>query len=121
MKAIEEELQMLRRENTSLKSLSQIPEASQDTMSDAQIRRPTPADPQVLSSLVGMPYSQGDLQVEDRLCMSPATLPHDNLSSPPPEPHCSTSYADNMQPHKEAESSSPTMAEEPLLVLERDP
>ena len=53
--------------------------------------------------------------------MSPAALPHDNLSSPPPEPHCSTSYADNMQPHKEAESSSPAMAGEPSMVLERDP
>ena len=61
VKAMEEELQMLQRENTSLRSLSQVPEASHDTMSDAQIHCPTPADPQVLSSLVGMPCSQGDL------------------------------------------------------------
>ena len=98
MKAMEEKLQMLWRENTSLRSLSQVPEASQDTMSDAQIRRPTPADPQVFSSLVGMPCSQGDLRVEHN-----------------------TSYADNMQPHNEAESSSPAMEGGPSLVLERNP
>ena len=121
VKAMEEELQMLRRENTSLRSLSQVPTASQDTMSDAQILRPTLADPPIHSSLVGGPCSQGDLRVKDRLCMSPPTLLHDNLSSPPPEPHCSTSQAENVQSNKEAKSSSPAMAGGPSQVLKRDP
>ena len=53
--------------------------------------------------------------------MSPPALPHNNLLSPPPEPHCSTSQVENVQPNVEAKSSSSAMAGGPSQVLEKDP
>ena len=119
VKAMEEELQLLRREMTSLRSLSQVPTASQDTMSDAQIVRPTPPLPLAQSFLYAGPCSQVDLRVKDIFRMSPHIPPHENLSSPPLEHHCSTFQAENVQPVV-VQSSSPPAAGK-VLSLEIHP
>ena len=76
VRAMEEELALLRRENTSLRSQSQISAASHDTMSDAQIVRPPPTDPMLQSSPTSKP--QEDLRVEDSLHGSTAPPAHDD-------------------------------------------
>ena len=117
VRAMEEELALLQRENTSLRSQSQISAASHDTMSDAQIVRPPPADPILQSSPTSKPHE--DLQVEDSLSGNTTAPVYEDCPSTPLKTSSSSQDGD-VHSGGAVQPSSPLIQKESSQVQELD-